>query len=282
MKAYLKLAASGLALALGCATASAQTVISSSISAEPVETTVTQTPTGTIVTRRPLAEQPAPLVAPQLAAPALIPPAAPAPALVETAPNTIDAITTREVVQRAKAERAAPRLTTRQVSAQRPVRHTRPVVHATHQTVHKTIRTTHATTRARTTHVAAPAPRVVLNPRERHIVYQTIVEREVVPRQQVIVAPAVAPPLAVVAAPAVVAPRVVQPPPIVAADEADEIVATPITVGTVLPANVPLYAIPENVALSVPATQSYSYAYLGGRAYLVDPASGTVVADVTE
>lgn len=51
---------------------------------------------------------------------------------------------------------------------------------------------------------------------------------------------------------------------------------------TVLPANVPLYAIPDNVALSVPATQSYSYAYLGGRADLVDPASGTVVAEVTE
>jgi hypothetical protein len=121
----------------------------------------------------------------------------------------------------------------------------------------------------------------VLNPRERHIVYQTIVEREVVPRQQVIVAPALAPPPAVVTAPpAIVAPRAVQPP-ILAADE-DDIVATPITVGTVLPANVPLYAMPQNVTLSVPATQPYSYAYLGGRAYLVDPASGTVVADVTE
>jgi hypothetical protein len=32
----------------------------------------------------------------------------------------------------------------------------------------------------------------------------------------------------------------------------------------------------------VPATQSYSYAWLGGRAYLVDPISGAVVADVTE
>jgi hypothetical protein len=32
----------------------------------------------------------------------------------------------------------------------------------------------------------------------------------------------------------------------------------------------------------VPATQSYSYAWLGGRAYLVDPATGTIVADVMD
>ena len=41
-------------------------------------------------------------------------------------------------------------------------------------------------------------------------------------------------------------------------------------------------AIPQNGALSVPATQPYSYASIGGRAYLVDPLTGTVVADVTE
>ena len=80
-------------------------------------------------------------------------------------------------------------------------------------------------------------------------------------------------------APALVAPPIVQPP-IVAADEV--ITPAPVTVGTVLPTNVPLYAIPENVALGVPVTRPYSYAYLGGRAYLVEPASGTVVADVTE
>jgi hypothetical protein len=67
---------------------------------------------------------------------------------------------------------------------------------------------------------------------------------------------------------------------VVAADET--VVTAPITVGTVLPPNVPLYAMPQNVALTVPATQPYSYAWLGGRAYLVDPASGTVVADLAE
>jgi len=49
-----------------------------------------------------------------------------------------------------------------------------------------------------------------------------------------------------------------------------------------LPRNVPLYAMPQNVALRVPATQSYSYAWIGGRAYLVNPANGVVMADITE
>lgn len=33
---------------------------------------------------------------------------------------------------------------------------------------------------------------------------------------------------------------------------------------------------------SVPATRPYSYAYIGGRAHLVDPVTGTVVADLTD
>jgi hypothetical protein len=247
MKAYLYVAASSLALALAPAVAGAQTVVSRSITAEPVETVVTQTPSGTIVTRRPIQGE---VATPQVVAPSIVP----APTIVETLPNTVDAITTREVVRSA----AAREMVTRPVSARRepakPVRH---VARA---------RATHKTTRA-----AAPVRTVVLNPRERHIVYQTIVEREVVPRQQVIVAPQV------VQQPLFQAPLVR---PIVAADEV--FAPGPIAVGTVLPENVPLYAIPENVALGVPATQSYSYAYLGGRAYLVDPGSGTVVADVTE
>ena len=270
MKASLKLAASALGLALA-SSASAQTVITRSITAEPVETTVTQTPTGTVVTRRPMAQQPA-LVAPQptFAAPLAVPPAlvqpvAPGPAIVETGPNTIDAITTREVVRRAEAERFAPALSTREVAARSSTRRLSTQRVSTQRTVRHTARV------VRATQVTRPAPRLVLAPRERQIVYRTIVEREVMPRQQVIVAPGIAP------APAVVAPAVR--PPILAADD---IVDSPIAVGTVLPANVPLYAIPENVAISVPATRSYSYAYLDGRAYLVEPASGTIVADVTE
>src|SRR4051794_24570362 len=106
-----------LALALASSGASAQTVISRSIGAEPVETTVTQTPTGTIVTRRPVeggvVQQPAGLP------PAIV---QGAPPLVATGPDTIDDITTRAVVERAEATRAARsaparQITTRQVSA---------------------------------------------------------------------------------------------------------------------------------------------------------------------
>src|SRR4051794_33066486 len=115
MKRSLKLAASGLVLALASTAASAQTVVSQSVTAEPVrvlarappaagpkpvvsqpspaepvQTTVTQTPTGTIVTRRPLAEQPAPFVAPQAAAPALAQPTMPAATFVDTLPESVD------------------------------------------------------------------------------------------------------------------------------------------------------------------------------------------------
>ena len=72
-------------------------------------------------------------------------------------------------------------------------------------------------------------------------------------------------------------------PPIVAQEEVIVQQPAPVyTVGSVLPESTPLYAMPQNVALRVPATQAYSYAYLGGRAYLVDAPTGTIVADVTE
>ena len=254
-----------LAVALAASGASAQTVITRTITAEPVETTVTQTPTGTIVTRRPVDAPVAPAIAPTV-----VQPVAPSAMVVETVPDTVDAITTREVVRRAEVSRAAPALVTRPVSA-RP-----------EQRVART-KIARRTTTARTT-VRTP-PRLALSPRDRHIVYQTIVEREVVPRQQVVVAPSVAPAPYVAPAPFVQR-QVALPamsPPIVASD--DEVLiqpAAPIAIGTVLPANVPLYALPQNVALSVPATRAYSYAWLGGRAYLVDPATGMVVADVTD
>ena len=273
MRVTLTLAASSFALAAALAAngANAQTVITRTITTEPVETTVTQTPTGTIVTRRPVQGQVvAPAIAPAaptMAGPAILQPVLPATTVVDTVPDTVDAVTTREVVRRAEAARAAPRLTTRQVSGLQDR-----VSHA------KTVRKTTQTRRTTTTR---PVPRLALNPRERQIVYETIVEREVAARPRVVVAP----PLAAVAPAPYVQPQVVPAvrPPIVAADE-DVVVqpAASIAVGTVLPPNVPLYAVPQHVALSVPATRSYSYAWLGGRAYLVDPVTGTVVADVTD
>ena len=266
----MTLAGSSLALAVALSTAaSAQAVISRTITAEPVETVVTQTPAGAIVTRRPVdAALPAPGVAPTL-----VEPVAPEPTLVETVPDTVDAITTREVVRRAQVTRPAPALRTRQVSARPEPRMTRKVVRKT--------------TSVRT--FARPAPRLALTPRERHIVYQTIVEREVIPRREVVVAPAIAPAPYIASAPyATPAPLVTRqvglptaPAPLVAADE-EVVVEGPIAVGAVLPPNTPLFAMPQNVALSVPAARAYSYAWIGGRAYLVNPATGVVVADITE
>jgi hypothetical protein len=191
-------------------------------------------------------------------APAIAQPVPPAPAVFET--DTIDAITTREVVRRAEAAPPRRQLITRHVAARPEAR-----------TERKAARTTKTTT----TRVARAAPRLVLNPRERQIVYQTIVEREVIPRQPVVVAPAALP--APYGSPVAMPVR----PPIVAAEEA-LVQPPPIAVGSVLPESVPLYAIPQNVALGVPATRPYSYTTIGGRAYLVDPVTGTVVADVTD
>lgn len=175
-------------------------------------------------------------------------------------PSTVDSVTTREVVRRAEVTRPAPRarqITTRNVSAQPAKRVT-------------------STAQRRVT-----TQRVVLTPAERHIVYQTIVEREVQPVQRVVPqtqyvvppAPYVAPQSPLINAQVALPTAPVQ----------DEVVAAPTyTVGTVLPASVPLYAVPQDVALRVPAIQRYSYAYVGGRAYLVDPTSAMIVEDVTE
>jgi hypothetical protein len=169
--------------------------------------------------------------------------------------EAIDAITTREVVRRVE----------------------RPVSMTTRTTVRKTARTAgrrESVTRT-TRRVERPVASIALSPAERHIVYRTIVEREVVPAPRV-VAPAYG-------VPAYGAPVVATPPVLAQDEEGDAIVTRPVyAVGSVLPANVPLYAVPDEIGYRVPAAQPYSYAYLGGRAYLVDPASGAVVADVTE
>lgn len=257
-----------LAVALASSGANAQAVISRSVTVEPVETTVTQTPNGTVVTRRPVAAQAAGV---QVAQPVAQPPIVRSgPAIVEGDPGSVDSVTTREVVERAAVTQAmgpVRRTTTRQTSSRSSVRrHARPAPSAaTRQVVRRATTTTRA------------APRLALNPRERHIIYQTIVERQVLPGQQVVVTP---PP--VVAPPPLVQRQIALRPPIVAADETVSTAEPVYTVGAVLPPNVPLYAMPQNVALGVPAAQTYSYAYLGGHAYLVDPATGTIVEDVTE
>jgi hypothetical protein len=76
-----------------------------------------------------------------------------------------------------------------------------------------------------------------------------------------------------VTAPAVAAPFATAP--VVAATDGADVV------GSRLPPNVPLVALPRTIALRIPALARYSYAVIGNRVVLVDPASGAVAADVT-
>jgi len=170
----------------------------------------------------------------------------------------VETTRTREVVRRTVTSRPAPtrRLTTHAVSETRPARHVATVPR-------------HVTTR-----------RIALTPAERHVVYQTIVERVVEPAPAVVAPPGyVAPPPPL--APPLVSAEVALPGAAVIAQD-DDVVEPAYTIGSVLPRNVPLYAVPQDVALRIPAIQRYSYTWLGGRAYLVDPATGTIVDDVTE
>jgi len=168
--------------------------------------------------------------------------------------------TTREVVRRAEA-RPIPRtreLTTRHVSA-RP-----------------------AANKVATAPKRVTTRRIALTPAERHVIYQTIVEREVQPAPRIVApAPYAVPGPYVAPQPPLVSAQVALPGAPVVAQE--EVVDTPAyAIGTVLPASIPLYGVPQDVALRIPAVQRYGYAYVGGRAYLVDPATGVVVEDVTE
>jgi phospholipid N-methyltransferase len=263
----LALGATALGAVLATSSAQAQQVISRTINEEPVETVVTQTPNGTVITRRPLgtAVAPAPMtiVETPYRAPATI---------VETVPDTVDAVTTRDVVRR--LESRPVRLTTQTTKVRKSAKVVRD--YPPERVVTRVVREPVAE-RVVTRTVRAPVPVIALSPAERRIVYQTIVEREVVP------------------APRVVAPAWREPAwrdqawrdpayaPVMAADDDDiEMTRPSYAVGAVLPGGVPLFAVPQEVAYRVPAARPYSYAYVGGRAYLVDPVSSVIVADVTE
>ena len=54
------------------------------------------------------------------------------------------------------------------------------------------------------------------------------------------------------------------------------------TVGSRVPSDVRLYAIPDSVAVEVPAVRQHRYMMVNGRVVLVDPATSEVVADLTD
>lgn len=267
----------GLALVSGTALAQAQTV-TRQITTEPVETVVTQGPNGTAVTRRILTPEPG--VGPYGAPPLEYPPVA---------------VQTLEPQYVEPALAPAPR----RVVAPAPERRTTTVRRVTSATRPGTTRSTRTVTRTTT---APPAnDELVLSPAQRQVIYRTVVQREIYPAP-VAQAGAYAPPVGY-------PPRTIYP-----ADDdyyrapADRDyvyddgyraapyrdagyrdpyhpeyrqVGVPLVVGARIPQSVPLVAVPEPVVARIPAARPYSYARYGDRVYLVDPATGTIVADVT-
>ena len=256
----------GVALALGAASAHAQNVISRQVDNEPVETIVTQTPNGTVITRRPLASAPAPL-APAVASTTYVD------ETVGAAPATPRATTTT-------------RATTRVIHGERAhhVERSRPVT-----------RTAHGR--------AAVAPRLVLDRAQREVVYRTIVQQRVVapPVAVVPVPPAGYPPYPppAFAERPVVVPAETTGYGVATPDEVDDVTIAeapatypaaaypsasyPVryTVGSRLPVGYVATPLPATAAVEVPAVRAYSYVAIGGRVLLVDPATNMVVADVT-
>jgi hypothetical protein len=53
-------------------------------------------------------------------------------------------------------------------------------------------------------------------------------------------------------------------------------------VGMRVPQTAQLYAVPETVAVEVPAIKTYKYMLVNNRVVLVDPATGEVVAELTD
>jgi hypothetical protein len=53
-------------------------------------------------------------------------------------------------------------------------------------------------------------------------------------------------------------------------------------VGTRVPENVQLYAVPQDVAVEVPAIRSYKYMVVNDRVVLIDPATSEVVDELVE
>jgi len=107
---------------------------------------------------------------------------------VRTGPQSLKAIRARSIPSRLARWWSGP-----PYGAMRPVRRTTTRQTSSRSTVRRDARpaptTGGAASRAAHNDHNADRPRLALDQRERHIVYQTIIERQVVPRQQIVVAP---------------------------------------------------------------------------------------------
>jgi hypothetical protein len=302
-------AAFGLALTLGATGAHAQNVISRQIINEPVETTVTETPSGTVITRRPLGAAPV-APAPGIGAvrvergvvpareigavelqpygPPLPPPGYPPypPPAATYAPEPIyvpGPATAEDTTYVSETVGTAPRartVTTRRATS------TRTSTRATH-TVRRTgsARTATRTAERRTVRRTAP---LVLDPAQRRVIYRTVVREQVIPAAPAYPARIVVPPVATtgyaVTTPAEDFDDVYaedMPPAVYPAPRYAVGVQARYAVGAQLPAGVVLTPLPATAAMRVPAVRPYSYVTIDNRVLLVDPVTNTVVADIT-
>jgi len=269
----LRPATLGVALALGASGAHAQSAITRQITTEPVETTVVQGPEGTVITRRPLAAPAAPLAAPavrdvvRVGTDAYMENVGVAPVTT----RSMRSVTRTERVRRATRETVGAAITPHHVA------HTRSVTHT-----------------VRRVGVGAP---LVLAAAQRRVIYRTIVQQQVIPPVAASVVPVPPPGYPPYPAPAYSERTVVAAPATTGygaaaypADYDDDGYAEAVpparvpvryVVGSRLPSNVVLAPMPAGATVAVPAARPYSYAVLDNRVLLVDPASYTVVADIT-
>jgi hypothetical protein len=250
----------GFALALGAAGANsqshAQTVISRQIENGLVETTVTRTPTGTVITRRPLAAAP--------------------PASTTYLDETVGAAPTTRTPAHHIVHKA------RRSTAERTAKHA--------------VRTSRRVAAARPLELAPAQRRVIYRTLVQEQVVPQLVPQAVpvVPGYPPFPAPAY-PARTVVVEPSATTGYAVSTPAETVDDDiyatqaapapvyaAPALVPAPVyAVGTVLPASVAVTPLPARAAVAVPSVRPYSYATVDGRVLLVDPATDAVVADIT-
>ena len=311
MQTHFHHAAVALALVAGAGAAHAQTVITREVTTEPVETIVEQGPSGTVVTRRLLE-----MTAPQ--APITLPAETIVEEPVDTGgkaarPNRVTAglsptaagpsaapVSRRHVVAQPLHALAPKQVRTKAQSAR---------FHAVRPPPVGAMRTTaiRPAPLRTTTGIAPAAHRVVapsLTPAERSTIYRTVVEERVVPRTVItepsLAAPPFRPPVVatpvvrqqvvtehVVTAPAPAFRERIETTPVIetvgaAPTVAERVVPDSLTIGSRVPATLPLYALPETLDLEIPVVRPYRYAIVDDRVLLVDPVTATVVAELTE
>ena len=115
---------------------------------------------------------------------------------------------------------------------------------------------------------------VSLTQGERSVLYRTIVREQIVP------VPVITERIVPSSGEPATAPIVAGPQPTGPIATGRATTAAAYSVGVQLPANVPLFAIPESAALQVPVVRRYSYAFINDRVLLVEPLTGIVVAEL--